>query len=133
VYSTVESYQLSAKLYTNFGAGYLLRSNVPIELSKKLDFVGLDVYMDSFLVLSPLLIQNLHSITNKDVVITEFGLSTTNGDAQSSYIIKGLNLFKSMGLKGCWIAYWKSQFDNYGIRDKATEKAVGEWITQNAN
>jgi hypothetical protein len=132
IYSTVESHHLPAKLYTNFGIGYILRSNVPIELSKKLDFVGLDVYMDSFLVLSPHFIENLHGITNKDVVITEFGMSTSNSLAQSNFIIKGLNLFKSMGIKGCWIAYWNSEQDYYGIRGRPAEQAIGEWIAQNA-
>jgi hypothetical protein len=71
MYATVESHNLSVELYTNFGIGYVIRSNVPIELSKKLDFVGLDVFMDSFLVLSPHFIQNLQKITGKDVIITE--------------------------------------------------------------
>jgi hypothetical protein len=132
MYSTVESHHLSVELYTNFGIGYILRSNLPIELSKKLDFVGLDIYMDSFLVLSPHFVQNLQGITHKDVVITEFGMSTSNSLDQSNYIIKGLNLFKSMGLKGCWIVYWNSEFDNYGIRGTATEEAVEDWIAQNA-
>ena len=132
IYSTVESHNLSVQLYTNFGIGYILRSNLPIEFSKKLNFVGLDVYMDSFLVLSPHLIQNLQTITHKDVVITEFGMSTSDSTAQTNYIIKGLNLFKSMGLKGCWLVYWNSEFDNYGIRGTPTEKAVGDWIAQNA-
>ena len=132
MYSIVESHHLSVELYTNFGIGYLLRSNLPIEFSKKLDFVGLDIYMDSFLVLSPHFVQNLQGITHKDVVITEFGMSTSNSLDQSNYIIKGFNLFKSMGLKGCWIVYWNSEFDNYGIRGTATEEAVGDWIAQNA-
>jgi hypothetical protein len=88
--------------------------------------------MDSFLVLSPHFVQNLQGITHKDVVITEFGMSTSNSLDQSNYIIKGLNLFKSMGLKGCWIVYWNSANDNYGIRGTTTEKAVGDWIAQNA-
>lgn len=133
MYEVVESHNLSAKLYTNFGIGYVLRSNVPIELSKKLDFVGLDIFMDSFLVLSPHFIQNLQKITHRDVVITEFGMSTSNSAAQTDYLIKGLNLFKSIGLSGCWIVYWNSAYDNYGIRDRSVEKAVGEWIAQNAN
>lgn len=133
MYNTVESHHLSAQLYTNFGIGYILRSNVPIELSKKLDFVGLDIFMDSFLVLSPYFIQNLQKITHKDVIITEFGMSTSNSQAQSDFIIKGLNLFKSMGLKGCWLVYWNSAFDNYGIRDRPAESAVGDWIAQNSN
>jgi hypothetical protein len=132
VYLLVEQYQLPAQLYTNFGAGFVLRSNLPIQLSGKLDFVGLDVYMESFLVLSPNLVQLLHKITNKDVVITEFGTSTSDDTAQSDYIIKGLNLFKSMGLKGCWIVYWNSAGDYYGIRGRLAEKTVGEWIAQNA-
>jgi len=132
IYSTVESHHLSAQLYTNFGIGYILRTNLPIDMSKKLDFVGLDVYMDSFLVLSPHIIQNLQTITHRDVIITEFGMSTTDSSAQTNFIIKGLNLFKSMGLKGCWIVYWNSEFDNYGIRGTSTEKAVGDWIAQNA-
>jgi hypothetical protein len=132
-YNTVQSHSLSAKLYTNFGIGYLIRSNVPIELSKKLDFVGLDIFMDSFLVLSPLVVQNLQKITDKDVVITEFGMSTTDSASQTNYIIKGLNLFKSMGLSGCWLVYWNNAYDSYGIRDKSTEQAVGEWIAQNAS
>ncbi len=133
VYSVVKSHHLSAKLYTNFGAGYTLRSNVPIELSKSLDFVGLDIYMDAFLVLSPHFIENLHSITGKDVVITEFGMSTSNSLAQSDFIIRGLNLFKSMGLDGCWLAYWNSAEDYYGIRNRPAEQAVGEWIADNVN
>ena len=133
VYSVVESHHLSAQLYTNFGAGYILRSNVPIELSKSLDFVGLDVYMDAFLVLSPHFVENLHSITGKEVVITEFGMSTSNSLAQSQFIIKGLDLFRSMGLKGCWIAYWNSAEDYYGIRDRTAGIEVGEWIAENVN
>jgi len=133
MYSTVESHHLSAQLYTNFGIGYVLRSNVPIELSKKLDFVGLDIFMDSFLVTSPHFIQNLQEITQKDVIITEFGISTSNSQAQSDFLIKGLNLFKSMGLKGCWLVYWNSAFDNYEIRGRLGEQAVGDWIAKNAN
>ena len=132
LYAAVESHHLSAQLYTNFGIGYVLRSNIPIELSQKLNFVGLDIYMNSFLVLSPLFIQNLQAITHKNVVITEFGMSTSDSAAQTSYIISGLNLFKSMGLKGCWIVYWNSEDDNYGIRGTPTETAVGDWIAQNA-
>jgi hypothetical protein len=132
MYETVESHNLSVELYTNFGIGYVIRSNVPIELSKKLDFVGLDIFMDSFLVLSPHFIQNLQKITGKDVIITEFGMSTGIDETQTDFIIKGLNLFKSIGLKGCWLVYWNSQFDKYGIRDRPAEKAVGDWIAQNA-
>ena len=133
MYATVESHNLSVELYTNFGIGYVIRSNVPIELSKKLDFVGLDIFMDSFLVLSPHFIQNLQKITGKDVITTEFGMSTGIDETQTDFIIKGLNLFKSIGLKGCWLVYWNSQFDKYGIRDRPAEKAVGDWIAQNAN
>ena len=132
VYSTVESHNLPVQYYTNFGIGYVLRTNLPIEFSKKLNFVGLDVYMDSFLVLSPHLIQNLQQTTHKDVVITEFGMSTSDSTAQTNYILKGLNLFRNMGLKGCWLVYWNSEFDNYGIRGTLTENAVGDWIAQNA-
>jgi hypothetical protein len=131
MYQIVESHHLSAQLYTNFGIGYVLRSNVPIELSKKLDFVGLDIFMDSFLVLSPHFIQNMKQITNKPLVVTEFGMSTSDSQAQSDFIIKGLNLFKSMGLPGCWLVYWNSAFDNYGIRGRTAEQAVGDWIEKN--
>jgi hypothetical protein len=133
MYQNVQAHHLSAQLYTNFGIGYVLRSNVPIELSKNLDFVGFDVFMDSFLVLSPHFIQNLQQITHRDVVITEFGMSTSNNQAQSDFLIKGLDLFKNMDLKGCWLVYWNSAFDNYGIRDRPAEQAVGDWIAKNAN
>jgi hypothetical protein len=133
LYSTVETHNLPVQLYTNFGIGYILRSNVPIELSKKLDFIGLDIFMDSFLVLSPHFIQNLQKITHKAVVITELGMSTSNSQTQSDFLIKGLNLFKSMGLKSCWLVYWNSAFDNYGIRDRPAERAIGDWIAKNAN
>lgn len=133
IYAVVEPYRNKAKLYTNFEAGYILRTNVPIELSENLDFVGYDVFMESFLVLSPSFIQFLQKTTKKEVVITEFGMSTTNEAAQRDYIIRGLNLFKSMGLKGCWIAYWNSVNNNYGIRGRMTEKSVGEWIAENSN
>lgn len=133
MYQNVQAHHISAQLYTNFGIGYILRSNVPIELSKNLDFVGFDVFMDSFLVLSPHFIQNLQQITHKDVVITEFGMSTSNSQAQSDFLIKGLNLFKNMGIKGCWLVYWNSAFDNYGIRGRPAEQAVGDWIAENAS
>ena len=132
VYGIVEQHQLSAQLYTNFGAGFVVRSNLPIKFSENLDFVGLDVFMDSFLVLSPIFVQLLHKITNKYVVITEFGMSTSDDVAQSDYIISGLNLFKSMELKGCWLVYWNSEADYYGIRGRLAEQSVGEWIAQNA-
>jgi len=133
LYAAVESHHLSAQLYTNFGIGYVLRTNIPIDLSQKLNFIGLDVYMNSFLTLSPLFIQNLQEITHKNVVITEFGMSTSDSAEQTNYIISGLNLFKSMGLKGCWIVYWNSAYDDYGIRGTPTETAVGDWIAKNAN
>jgi hypothetical protein len=102
-----------------------------MELSPYLDFVGLDVYMEAFLVLAPHFVGNLRAMTNKEIVITEFGMSTSNSLAQSDYILRGLDLFKSMGLKGCWIAYWNSAYDYYGIRDRPAEQAVGEWIAKN--
>jgi hypothetical protein len=131
VYGIVEQYQLSAQTYTNFGPAFTLRSNLPIRFSEKLDFVGFDVFMDSFLSLSPRMIQLLKQITNKQVVIAEFGMSTSDDVAQSDYIIKGLNLFRSMGLRGCWIVYWNSQGSSYGIRGRLTEQKVGEWIAEN--
>jgi hypothetical protein len=133
IYSVIESHHLSANLYTNFGIGYVLRSNLPIQLSKNLDFVGFDIFMDSFLVLSPHFVKNLQQVTHKDVVITEFGTSTSDSTAQTNFIIQGLNLFRSMGLKGCWLVYWNSQNDNYGIRDRPAEQAIGDWIAKNAN
>jgi len=132
MYSTIASHHLSAQLYTNFGIGYVLRSNLPMEVNKKLDFVGLDIYMDSFLVLSPHFVQNLQQLTHKDVLVTEFGISTSDDAAQTNFIIKGLNLFKSMGLKGCWLVYWNSEFDNYGIRGRTAEQTIGDWIAKNA-
>jgi hypothetical protein len=132
VYSIVQSYHLPVQYYTNFEVGYLLRSNIPIELSKSLNFVGLDVYMQSFLVLSPDLAWFLHQTTNKQVVITEFGMDTANDAAQANYLIQGLDLFKSMGLKGCWIAYWNHNAGDYGIRGRLAEKMVGDWIADNA-
>ncbi len=131
VYAAVVSHHLSAQLYTNFGIGYVVRTNLPVEFSKKLNFVGLDVYMNSFLVMSPFFIEKLQAITHKDVVITEFGMLTSDSAAQTNYIITGLNLFKNMGLKGCWIVYWNSAYDNYGIRGTSTATAVGNWIAEN--
>jgi hypothetical protein len=131
MYQTIQRHNLPVQLYTNFGIGYVIRSNVPIELSTKLDFVGLDIFMDSFLLLSPHFVKNLHEITGKDVIITEFGMSTSDDQAQRDYLIKGLNLYKNMGLKGCWLVYWNSAQDSYGIRDRPAEQAVGDWIAEN--
>jgi hypothetical protein len=130
-YSVIESHQLSVLLYTNFEAGFVVRTNLPIKFSENLDFVGFDVFMDSFLVLSPNFIQLLHKITNKDVIVTEFGMSSNDDLAQSDFIIRGLNLFKNMGLKGCWIVYWNSLNNAYGIRGRFAEQTVSEWIAQN--
>ena len=131
VYSIVEQHQLSAQYYTNFGPAFLVRTNLPVQFSQKLDFVGFDVFMESFLALSPSMIQLLQKITNKQVVISEFGMSTSDDTAQADYIIRGLNLFKSMGLKGCWIVYWNSVDNFYGIRGRLAEQKVGEWNAQN--
>jgi len=133
IYEIVEQHHLSVQLYTNFEPGFILRASVPIHLSKSLDFVGLDIYMESFLLLSPNFVQLLQKITGKEVVITEFGMSTSDDTAQSNYIIQGLNLFKNMGLKGCWIAYWNAAGGYYGIRGRLTEQRVGEWIAQNTS
>jgi hypothetical protein len=132
IYGIVEQHQLSAQYYTNFGPAFLLRTNLPIKFSEKLDFVGFDVFMDSFLTLSPRMIQLLQKITNKEIVIAEYGMSTSDDVAQSDYIIRGLNLFKSMGLRGCWIVYWNSVDNTYGIRGRLAEQKVGEWIAQNS-
>lgn len=130
-YTTIQQYNLPVQLYTNFEPGFLLRSSVPIHLSKNLNFVGLDIYMESFLLMSPNFVQLLHKITGKDVVITEFGMSTSDDTAQTNFIIQGLNLFKSIGTKGCWIAYWNAASTNYGIRGRPAEQKVGEWIAAN--
>jgi hypothetical protein len=129
--AVVQQQNLSAQLYTNFEPGYTLRSNIPIQLSKNLDFVGFDVYMQSVLVMSPHLVQGLHMITQKSVTITEFGMSTSNDIAQASFLIQGLNLFKNMGLNGCWLVYWNSTETFYGIRGRLAEQKIGEWIAQN--
>jgi hypothetical protein len=131
IYGIVEQHQLSAQYYTNFGPAFLLRTNLPVQFSEKLDFIGFDVFMESFLTLSPRMIQFLHKITNKEIVISEFGMSTIDDTAQSDYIIRGLNIFKSMGLRGCWIVYWNSVGNSYGIRGRLAEQKVGEWIAQN--
>jgi hypothetical protein len=131
VYNIVSEHQLSVQRYTNFGPAFIARTNLPIKFSEKLDFVGFDVFMESFLTLSPTMIQLLHKITNKDIVIAEFGMSTSDDAAQTDYIIKGLNLFKSMGLRGCWLVYWNSADNYYGIRGRLAEQKVGEWIAQN--
>ena len=132
IYTTVVQHQLSAQYYTNFSPAFIARTNLPIQFGDKLDFVGFDVFMDSFLTISPNMIQILQKITNKDVVISEFGMSTSNDATQSDYIIKGLVLFRNMGLKGCWIVYWNGADNDYGIRGRLTEQKVGEWIAQNA-
>jgi hypothetical protein len=131
-YALVESHRTHAQLYTNFGAGIMIRTNLPVQMSEKLDFIGLDVYMESFLILSPNFVELLHKTTKKDIIITEYGMSATNDTIQSDFIIRGLNLFKSMGLKACWLTYWNSEFDNYGIRERLAERTIGEWIAQNA-
>jgi hypothetical protein len=131
VYNMVADHQLSAQRYTNFGPAFIARTNLPIKFSEKLDFVGFDIFMESFLTLSPGMIQFLHKITNKGIMITEFGMSTSDDAAQTDYIIKGLSLFKSMGLRGCWIVYWNSADNFYGIRGRLAEQKVGEWIAQN--
>ncbi len=132
VYTTVEAHHLSAQLYTNFSPAFIVRTNLPIEFSKKLDFVGFDVFMDSFLTISPNMIQYLQKITNKQVVISEFGMTTSSDKTQSDYIINGLNLFHNMGLRGCWIVYWNDDDNHYGIRGRLAEQQVGEWIANNA-
>jgi hypothetical protein len=131
-YNIIEQYHLFAQLYTNFEPGFILRSSVPITLSKNLDFVGLDVYMQSFLQLSPNFAQMLHSITGKEVMITEFGMSTNDDTAQANFILQGLNLFKNMGLKSCWIAYWNAKGSYYGIRGRLAKQKIGDWIAKNA-
>ena len=132
IYNTVDQYQLPAQYYTNFGPAFLVRTNLPIKFSEKLDFIGFDIFMESFLSLSPRMIQFLQKITNKEIVISEFGMSTSDDIAQSDYIIRGLNLFKSMGLRGCWIVYWNSVGNVYGIRGRLAEQKVGEGIAQNS-
>jgi len=132
IYTIVEHHQLLAQRYTNFSPAFIARTNLPIQFSEKLDFVGFDVFMDSFLTISPNMIQLLQKITNKDVVISEFGMSTNNDATQSDYIIKGLNLFRNMGLKGCWIVYWNDADNEYGIRGRLAEQKIGEWIAQNS-
>lgn len=131
IYAVIEQHQLSAQRYTNFGPGFVIRTNLPVQFSEKLDFVGFDVFMDSILTVSPNLIQLLHKITNKEIVIAEYGMSTADDQAQSDYIIKGLNLFKSMGLRGVWLVYWNSVGNSYGIRGRLAEQTLGEWIAQN--
>ena len=109
-----------------------LRSNLPIEFSKKLDFVGLDIYMDSFLVLSPHFIQNLQAITHKDVVITEFGMSTSDSLLKATTSLEDLTFSKVWDLRAAGWSTGTANLDNYGIRGTPTEKAVGDWIAQNA-
>jgi hypothetical protein len=129
----ITSQQLNVQIYTNFEPGFILRPNVPIDLSKHLDFVGYDVYLKSFQILSPNFIQLLQKLTSRPIVIAEYGMSTSDDKAQSDYIISGLNLFKSLSLKGCWLVYWNSGDTYYGIRGRLAETTVRDWIANNAS
>jgi hypothetical protein len=131
IYNAVAQHQLPVKYYTNFTPAFIARTNLPVQFSEKLDFIGYDVFMESFLTLSPRMIQILQKITDKEIVIAEFGMSTSDDTAQADYIIRGLNLFKNMDLMGCWIVYWNSVDNFYGIRGRLAEQKVGDWIAQN--
>jgi hypothetical protein len=104
MYATVKYHNLTVELYTNFGIGYIIRSNVPIELSKKLDFIGLDIFMESFLALSPHFIQNLQKITGKGVIITEFGMSTGIDETKQISSLKDLTFSRVWDSKGAGLS-----------------------------
>ena len=59
IYATVESHHLSVQFYTNFGIGYSSEATFPVNSARNLTSSGLDVYMNSFLVLSPFFIEKL--------------------------------------------------------------------------
>jgi len=50
---TIQEANLNVQLYTNFEPGFVLRPGIPIEMSKRLDFVGFDVYLKSLQIMSP--------------------------------------------------------------------------------
>lgn len=122
-----DSFNLNVKYYTNFSPAVVLRSNVLVVLSRYLDFVGFDVYMDFFYYLTPNFIEYVRKLCGgKEVIISEFGCCDVDDVKQADYIINCLDLFSSMGLSQAWIFHYNAV--PYCIRGRLAESRVAEWI-----
>ena len=125
-----DTYCPNAIYYTNFSPGFILRPNLAIEFSKYLNFVGFDPYTEAVHYLTPRYIEFLHSLTGKEVIISEFGASNVDEHRQADLIISYLNLFKKMGISQAWIWSWNDPI--MGIKGKLAEQKVAEWIASNS-
>lgn len=131
IYNIVKNYNVI--IYTNYSPAFLLRPSIPKLLCKYTNFTGLDIYMDSIVMMTPYVYKTLHKLVNQEIIITEFGIMTYDNTAKTSFIINGLNLYKNMNIKQVWLVYWNNDNEHqaYNVNNNLTVPALKEWITQN--
>jgi hypothetical protein len=115
-----------AKTIINLTLLYLKRTNLVNILKDKVEFFGLDVYEESGLVSFPHLYKLLKVITNKEVFVTEFGkINNTNSEERLKYLMEGLSLFTSLGIKEVFLFDWNGW---YSINDDIILEGLKRWL-----
>ena len=128
--TTINDYNSSIKLYTNFSPAYLIRANLVMFFANITDFLGLDVYMDSGVTFTPFIYNVMQKISNnKSIIISEFGINEKDDTKQANFIVNGLNFFKNLGINEVWLVYWNGE--GYGIGGRLAMTKIQEFIRGN--
>lgn len=132
IVNETRSQNLNISLYVNFSPAFLLRPTIVTLYDKMgIDFVGLDVYMESGLQLTPFFYSLLQDLSNRKAIVSEFGISTFDENKKANFIIEGLDFFKKYGIDECWLVYWNGV--GYGIRGTISQASIKEWVQSNVS
>jgi hypothetical protein len=117
--NAMQKYNCKPLLYTNFSPVSIVRSDVPTKLSQFLDFVGIDIYMESGLQTFYYFYRILQVMSKKQVIVTEFGYTSDNKELQKNYVMSCIKTFQNLGISQAWIFDWNGNWTpyNYAIRD----------------
>ena len=119
VVNATQKYNCKPLLYTNFSPVAIIRSDVPAKLCPYLDFVGIDIYMEAGIQTFYYFYRTLQKMTNKPIIVAEFGYVAENKEAQKNFILSAIKTFQNLGITQAWIHDWGSSSPpyNYNIRD----------------
>jgi len=99
-------------------------------IAQHVDIIGYDVYEDIQLYTFNPTINALRALSGKTIWITELGKPTLHDQTQANFIIKVLDLAKQNLIEACIIWCWKHDHTGLNIKDRQTEQAIKQWLTQ---
>jgi hypothetical protein len=98
------------------------------DIANHVDIIALDIYEDIQLDTFGVQLQALLTASNKNTIwIGEFGYATLDGNAQATFMTRGLDIFRKNSVESVIIWEWK-QNPSLMIKGRPSETAVKTWV-----